>query len=137
VTSTFYFGSAYNLPNEPGGGARKARSIINLLERITDWHCTSRWPWSPFHGVGEIRTNVGPTPLTIATTDLVDIGRADVVILLANTGTCRGMHVELGVALALDKPVFLHRHGEGTAFDSLTKPWEKVWEVSLEEEADR
>lgn len=117
----FYLGMNYN-----GGGIQIAKQLAPELERLTGHQCTSRWIWSEAHESKDFR-------LTIATTDLADIARADYVILAPLTETSRGCHVELGLALGLDKPVYLYRPDgiDGTGFDSLCKRWPLDWGVAL------
>ena len=102
-STTFYFGSNFNLNGEPRVDV--ARALIRVLEDLTGWRCTSRWPWSPHHG-GQ---TFGSTREIMALTDLTDLRAADYVILLPLNGTARGCHVELGAALAWDKPTYLWR----------------------------
>lgn len=118
----FYPGMNYN-----GGGIQIAKRLIPKLEEATGCQCTSRWVWSEAHEHKDFR-------LTIAATDLSDIARADFLIVAPLTGTSRGVHVEIGLGIALDKPVFLYRPKEfdGTGFDSLCLPWRKDWVDALE-----
>ena len=88
----FYLGMNYN-----GGGIQVAKKLIPELEARTGHQCTSRWVWSEAHESAEFR-------LTIATTDLADIARANYVILAPLTGTARGCHVEMGLAPILRQP---------------------------------
>ena len=120
--SRFYLGMNYN-----GGGIQVAKKLIPELEARTGHQCTSRWVWSEAHESAEFR-------LTIATTDLADIARANYVILAPLTGTARGCHVEMGLALGLDKPVYLYRPKgmDGVGFDSLCKKWPPEWIAALE-----
>lgn len=108
--------------NYNGGGIEIAKMLAPELEALTGDQCTSRWHHSEAHKHREFR-------LTIASTDLSDIARADYVILGPLTGTARGVHVELGLAIGLDKPVYLYRPAgiEGTGFDSLCIPWRDEW----------
>ncbi|HEV2120602.1 MAG TPA: hypothetical protein VGS11_10950 [Candidatus Bathyarchaeia archaeon] len=119
----FYLGMNFN-----GGGIEIAKKLIPMLEELTGDQCTSRWVWSEAHKSQEFR-------LTIAITDLVDISRADYVLLAPLTETSRGAHVEQGFAFGQDKPVYLYRPKEinGTGFDSLCKPWKDEWIQALEE----
>jgi nucleoside 2-deoxyribosyltransferase len=119
----FYLGMNYN-----GGGIEIAKKLAPRLESLTGHQCTSRWHHSEAHEHREFR-------LTIATTDLADIARADYVILAPLTETSRGCHVELGLALGLDKPVYLYRPDgiNGTGFDSLCLPWKPEWIEVLKE----
>lgn len=117
----FYLGMNYN-----DGGIYVARRLIPRLEVLLDQPCTSRWVYSEAHESPAYR-------LTIATTDLADIARSRIVLLAPLTKTSRGLHVEMGLALALDKPVFLHRPDgiEGVGFDSLCLPWRPEWIEAL------
>lgn len=118
----FYLGMNYN-----GGGIEIAKKLIPELERLTGHQCTSRWAWSEAHEGKEYR-------ITIAATDLADIARSDYVLLAPLTGTARGCHVEMGLAIALDKPTYLYRPQEhdGVGFDALCKPWESPWIAAIE-----
>lgn len=118
----FYLGMNYN-----GGGIQVAKKLIPELEKLTGHQCTSRWVWSEAHESKDFR-------LTIGCTDLSDIARADYVILAPLTETSRGAHVEMGLAIGLDKPVYLYRpdHIDGTGFDSLCLKWKTEWIVALE-----
>ena len=118
----FYLGMNYN-----GGGIEVAKRLIPELEGLTGHQCTSRWVWSEAHESKEFR-------LTIASTDVSDIARADYVILAPLTGTARGCHVEMGLAIGLDKPCYLYRpeQFDGTGFDSLCLPWKVDWRVAIE-----
>ncbi|GEM_PF-3927091 len=117
----FYLGMNYN-----GGGIQVAKLLAPELEKLTGDQCTSRWHHSEAHEHHEFR-------LTIATTDLADIARADYVILGAFTGTSRGLHVEMGLALGLDKPVYLYRPNriDGVGFDVLCLKWKPEWIQAL------
>jgi hypothetical protein len=119
----FYFGMNYN--GEPMG-ITIAKKLIPELVALTGHSCTSRWPWSEAHEQKEFR-------LTIAVTDALDIARADYVILGPLTGTSRGVHVEQGIALGLDKPVYLYRPDkfDGTGFDAICLPWKENWKNAL------
>ena len=127
----FYLGMNYN-----GGGISVAKRLIPELVKLTGHECTSRWVWSEAHEGKEYL-------LTIAATDLVDIACSDYVLLAPLTGTARGCHVEMGLALGLDKPVYLYRPRdvEGVGFDSLCLQWKFEWKEALEriisEEKDR
>jgi len=121
--TTFYFGSNFNLNGEPR--IEVARALIRVLEDLTGWKCTSRWPWSPHHG-GQ---TFGSTREIMALTDLADLRAADNVVLLPLNGSARGCHVEMGAALAWDKPTYLWRpfKQEGVAFDSLCVDFPPAW----------
>ena len=127
----FYLGMNYN-----GGGIEIAKRLIPELEKLTGHQCTSRWVWSEAHEGHEFRK-------TIAVTDVQDVARADYVLLAPLTGTARGCHVEMGLALAGDKPCYLYRPKEldGTGFDSVCLPWKLEWigaiERILDEEYER
>jgi nucleoside 2-deoxyribosyltransferase len=114
--------------NYNGGGIELAKKLIPELERLTGHQCTSRWVWSEAHEGHEFRK-------TIAVTDIQDVARADYVILAPLTGTARGCHVEMGLALAGDKPCYLYRPKEfdGTGFDSVCLPWKPEWIAALED----
>lgn len=118
----FYLGMNYN-----NGGLEIAKRLIPELERLTGHHCTSRWVWSKVPVSDEFR-------LTIATTDLADIARADYVVLAPLTGTARGCHVEMGLAIGLDKPVYLYRPDsvDGVEFDVLCKAWPQAWVEAIQ-----
>lgn len=118
----FYLGMNFN-----GGGIEIAKQLMPQLEIITKHQCTSRWIWSEAHESQEYRR-------TIAVTDLADIARSDYVILAPLTNTARGCHVELGLALALDKPVYLYRpkNQDGVGFDVLCNKWEDSWIKAIE-----
>ena len=126
-STTFYFGSNFNLNGEPRVDV--ARALIRVLEDLTGWRCTSRWPWSPHHG-GQ---TFGSTREIMALTDLTDLRAADYVILLPLNGTARGCHVELGAALAWDKPTYLWRPfgQDGTSFDSLCVGFPVEWKAAV------
>ena len=113
----FYLGMNYN-----GGGIKVAKLLAPELEKLTGDQCTSRWHHSEPHEKKEFR-------LTIATTDISDIARANYAILAPLTETSRGCHVEMGLAIGLDKPVYLYRPDgiDGTGFDSLCLPWKPAW----------
>src|SRR5437870_7533236 len=117
----FYLGMNCN-----GGGIKVAKLLAPELEKLTGDQCTSRWMHSEAHEKREFR-------LTIASTDLSDISRADYVILAPLTETSRGCHVEMGLAIGLDKPVYLYRPDgiDGTGFDSLCLPWRVEWIVAI------
>lgn len=119
----FYLGMNYN-----GGGIQIAKKLAPRLETLTGDQCTSRWIHSEAHEHHEFR-------LTIASTDLADIARADYVILGALTQTSRGLHVEMGLGLGLDKPVYLYRPPDidGVGFDSLCLKWKPAWIAALNE----
>ncbi len=117
MNKLFYFGMNFNFPGFPNCGARLARKIMRALETETGDRCTSRWPWHVHHE----KSGMG---LPAAVADIVDISRADYVILAPMTDTARGTHVEMGFALALDIPVYLYskKDRKPTAFDSLCLP---------------
>jgi len=114
--------------NYNGGGIEVAKRLIPEIELLTGHQCTSRWVWSEAHESREFR-------LTIAATDIIDIARSDYVLLAPLTGTARGMHFEMGLAVGVDKPVYLYRPKEfdGTGFDSVCLPWKVEWISALEE----
>ena len=118
----FYLGMNYN-----EGGIETAKKLIPTLEALTGHQCTSRWVWSEAHESHEFR-------LTIGCTDLSDIARADYVVLAPLTTTSRGCHVELGLGIGLDKPVYLYRPDgiDGTGFDSLCLKWRPEWIKAIE-----
>ena len=113
----FYLGMNYN-----GGGIQIAKQLAPEIEKLTLDECTSRWIHSETHEKKGFR-------LTIASTDLADIARSDYVLLAPLTQTSRGCHVEMGLAIGLDKPVYLYRPSDidGTGFDSLCLPWKPEW----------
>jgi nucleoside 2-deoxyribosyltransferase len=119
--SRFYLGMNYN-----GGGIQVAKKLIPELEARTGHQCTSRWVWSEAHEGHDFR-------LTIAATDLADIARANYVILARLTKTARGCCCEEGMAIALDKPVYLYLAPdvEPIGFDSLCQPWKEEWLTRL------
>lgn len=119
----FYLGMNYN-----GGGIQVAKKLIPRLEELTGDQCTSRWVWSEAHERRDFR-------LTIASTDLADIARADYVVLAPLTETSRGCHVEMGLAIGLDKPTYLYRptRMDGVGFDVLCKPWKPEWIAAIEQ----
>src|SRR3989337_594690 len=82
--TTFYFGSNFNLNGEPRVDV--ARALIRVLEDLTGWECTSRWPWSPHPG-GLTR---GSTREIMALTDLTDLRAPAYVILPPLNGTAPG-----------------------------------------------
>lgn len=118
----FYLGMNYN-----GGGIEIAKRLIPELEKLTGDTCTSRWVFSEAHEHHEFR-------LTIAATDLSDIARSDYLILAPLTKTARGCHVEMGLGLGLDKPVYLYRPDsiDGVGFDSLCLPWKDEWRAAIQ-----
>lgn len=126
--TTFYYGSNFNIGGKPRVDV--ARAIIRVLEEVTGWKCTSRWPWSPHHG-GQ---TFGSTREIMALTDLTDLRTGDNVILLPLNGTARGCHVEMGAALAWDKPTYLWRPllQEGPAFDALCVDFPQRWRDAIE-----
>ena len=128
--SSFYLATSFDLPDEPEGGLRRGRLIAAALTELLDARCTSRWLHSYvhlLHGFGR----------TAALTDVVDVAQADVLVAVPQSPTSRGTHVEIGMALALDKPVFLYRvrGRDPTAFDHLclepTAPMRRVIAAAL------
>lgn len=118
----FYLGMNYN-----GGGLAIAKRLIPELEKLTGDVCTSRWAFSEAHEHHEFR-------LTIASTDLADIARSDYVLLAPLTETARGVHVEMGLSIGLDRPVYIYRPEsvDGVGFDALCLPWKSEWAAALE-----
>ena len=121
--------------NYNGGGIQTAKKLAPKLEQLTGDQCTSRWIYSEAHEHHEFRK-------TIACTDVSDVARADYVIIAPLTPTSRGSHVEMGLALGLDKPVYLYRPPEskdstqsvgGTGFDTLCNEWKPEWIEALKE----
>jgi len=127
IIRTFYLGTNYNIDGGPRIDVAKA--LIAVLEKVTGWRCTSRWPWSAHHG-GQA---IGSTRAIMAATDLSDIRGADAVLIIPLNGTARGAHVEMGAAFAWDKPTYLHRPfgGEGTAFDALCTEFPSEWKEAV------
>lgn len=75
------------------------RGAVDFLERETDLTCTSRWikGRSPEVSAREC-----------AQEDIDDIKDADVVIMLTGTpSSSGGLWVELGICIALEKPVIV------------------------------
>jgi len=128
---TFYLATNINRPGTPLGGVLTAERMAEALERVTGARCTSRWIWATHHHRVE---GSGPMGTILASTDLIDIARADFVVIVPLTPTSRGAHVELGAALALDKPTFLYSHKDRdpTAFDSLAVPVPPAWREAIE-----
>lgn len=119
----FYLGMNYN-----GGGIEIARQLAPMLELMTGDKCVSRWFHSEAHKHGEFRR-------TIACSDVADIAQSDYVVLAPLSRTSRGTHVEMGLALGLDKPVYLYRPDgiDGVGFDALCIPWRPDWIAVLDE----
>jgi hypothetical protein len=119
----FYLGMNYN-----NGGIEIAKKLIPELEKLTQCQCTSRWVFSEAHERQEFRK-------TISITDIADIARSDFVLLCPLSKTARGCHVEMGLALGLDKPIYLYRPKEieGVGFDILCLEWKLEWKLKLEE----
>lgn len=113
--------------NYNGGGIQTAKKLIPELEKMTGHQCTSRWVWSEAHESHEFI-------MTIGVTDIIDVSRADYVLLAPLTGTARGCHVEMGLALGLDKPTYLYRPkgADSVGFDGLCKPWKPEWIDAIE-----
>lgn len=128
---TFYLGTNINAPGKPLHGVSTAERMAKALEAATGARCTSRWIWAVHHHRLEGAGNMGTI---LAATDLIDVARADFVVIAPLTGTSRGAHVELGFALALDKPTFLYSppDRDPTAFDSLGVPLPEPWRKALE-----
>jgi nucleoside 2-deoxyribosyltransferase len=114
--------------NYSNGGIKVAKKLAPKLELLTGDQCTSRWHHSEEHEYKEFRK-------TIACTDVSDVARADYVICCPLTETSRGSHVEMGLGLGLDKPVYLYRPEgmDGTGFDSLCNEWKPEWIKALQE----
>lgn len=111
----FYYASSYHLPGIVGGGAEVARLAIPWLEDFYGAKCTSKWPFDFAHGEPWYAKQA-------AETDVQSVKDADFVLFLPLTKTSRGTHVEMGMAIALGKPVYGQRFAEGddgTAFDAL------------------
>lgn len=119
----FYLGMNFN----GLGGCDFAKELAREIEKLTGDKCISRWHHSEAHESQEFK-------LTIAITDIIDITQSDYVLLAPLTKTARGTHVEMGLALALDKPVYLYRPKgiDGTGFDSVCKNWKQSWIEALE-----
>lgn len=113
----FYLGCSINLPGEKLAGIAVARKIAANIEQAMGWRCTARWFSSQYHYNAE----EGALPAQAAAVDMADIARADLAVVAPLTPTSRGCHVEIGIALGLDKPVLLYRaKGRNpTAFDYL------------------
>jgi len=118
----------YLAMNYSDGGIEIAKKLAPELEKLTGDQCTSRWHHSEAHEPPEFRK-------TVACTDVADIARADYVIIAPLTKTSRGSHVEMGLALGLDKPVYLYRPDgiKGTGFDALCNDWKPEWVNVLKE----
>ena len=118
----FYLGMNRNSKSrsEDGHGAIVAVRVMRALEKATGAVCTARWPWSEHENIG--------------LTCLFDIARADFVILAPLNDTARGTHVEMGAALALDKPTYLYpsSHRDPTHFDRLCLPLPETWRQAIE-----
>ena len=112
--------------NYCNGGIQIAKKLAPELEKLTSDRCTSRWHHSEAHKHIMFRK-------TIVCTDVADIARADYVIIAPLTKTSRGSHVEMGLALGLDKPVYLYRPDgiDGTGFDALCNDWKPEWVEAL------
>jgi hypothetical protein len=114
---TFYLGMPINngeVGSRDGIGIERARRVRDAIERVTGDTCTSRWIDHPFQNRDEFL-------LTVAVTDICDVAAADYVVVLPLTVTCRGTHVEMGLALAWGKPTYLYipRGRDPMAFDKL------------------
>jgi nucleoside 2-deoxyribosyltransferase len=128
VPRTFYLASSFHLPSAQNGGQTLARALVLALEKVTGDRCTSRWIFVAYHSEGWFAKQA-------AVADMIDLARADYVIVVPQTKTSRGTHVEMGLALALDKPTYLWRPPgiEGVAFDQLCLELPEEWRATIED----
>jgi nucleoside 2-deoxyribosyltransferase-like protein len=97
---------------------KNAHTLITTLEQYSDNRCLFDWTklykeHLASHKLSEVDTYLRASSL--AQTEVDAVSHADFVVVLLPGGT--GTHVELGVALALGKPVFLIGW-EGHKYDS-------------------
>lgn len=119
----FYLAMSYS-----NGGIDVAKRLAPELEKMTGDKCTSRWHHSEAHEHHEFRR-------TIACTDVADVAQADYVIAAPLNKASKGTHVEIGLALGLDKPVYLFRpkENDGCGFDTLCNEWKPEWIQALKD----
>ena len=127
----FYLGMPINngkVGSRDGEGLLRARRVRDALELLTGDSCTSRWIDHPFQ-------NQDAYLKTVAVTDICDVAMADYVIVLPLTTTCRGTHVEMGLALAWGKPTYLYVPSgrDPMAFDELCLKLPEPWRFVIEE----
>lgn len=122
----FYMAASFNLPNNPNGGAILARTVARKIEELSKAHCVSRWFYHLYLENSSF--------YTAAVADIIDISSADFVVVLPLTKTSRGTHVELGIALALAKPVYLYSPPDRspTSFDMLCQTMPKEWRDAID-----
>lgn len=122
----FYLATNFNIKGK-GDGQALARKLVAVFEDLTGDHCTAQWPFSEWHskpGMGK----------TISVTDIMDLASADYLIAIPITGTARGCHVEIGLALGRDKPVYLYRpspKSSPTGFDEMCHEFPENWKVAV------
>ena len=103
--------------------------------------------WEPFARNNQIDKTVAGWAYRVGQADLHDVRKADGLFAVVNgCPPDEGVMVELGVAIALGKPVFLFRDDFRTCTDSEAYPlnlmvfsglprmgWEAAWYTSIEE----
>tara|TARA_Y100001968_G_scaffold104788_1_gene94721 strand:+ start:1145 stop:1612 length:468 start_codon:yes stop_codon:yes gene_type:complete len=103
--------------------------------------------WEPFHRNNQIDVSKSGWAYKVAMADLEDVKKADAIFAIVNgTPPDEGVMVELGVAIALNKPVFLFRDDFRRCTDSEDYPlnlmlfaglpavgWENYFYTSLKE----
>lgn len=89
------------------GNRAEAIRMIDELDKL-GWGCT--YPWARWHGSLQGQPEVWQQK---ATQEIEGVREAELVIALMPGG--RGTHVEIGAALALDKPV--HIIGRDASYD--------------------
>ena len=103
--------------------------------------------WEPFARNNQIDKTVAGWAYRIGQADLQDVRKADGLFAVVNgCPPDEGVMVELGMAIALGKPVFLFRDDFRTCTDSEAYPlnlmvfsglpqmgWEAAWYTSIEE----
>lgn len=87
----------------------KVYNELNETKRLKPWELTFDWP-----KYGEIKDEPEKMPW-LATKEIEAVKKADIFGFITPGG--RGAHVELGVALALNKPVIMYDKGMDDKYD--------------------
>ena len=91
MNKTFYLASGF--PSREG-----CKAIVSKIENETKWVNTASWITDDEHILGDAKK--------LANTDQTDLYRAGIVIVLPTRSSKGGKWVELGMAIALKKPVY-------------------------------
>ena len=115
IKKTIYLASPYGFSKQCK--QKLLPEFISILEEL------GVEVWEPFQRNGQVDSSLQGWAHKVATSDLLDVKEADAIFAIINgTPPDEGVMIELGVAIALSKPIFLFRDDFRTCTDSEEYP---------------